>query len=612
MMNTNIERRVRVRLVFVTGPRMGEVGEYDMVGTSQQPQPFTGLLIGRNKQNAIVIDSKDISRQHAELLADDTGNIYVRDNGSINGTLINGMQTVSGQTVRLRSGDHVTLGLTEFSVEWRVEMSPTTPQPQYVPPPLVATAPAMLDQATIMDASPLAVAAQQQMQAIAADDQAIPYLFIHNGQRYRIDADEAYIGRGPTNDIVIDQPSLSRQHARIQRSPDGQIMLTDLGSTNGTFVNGYRTGAPTPLRGDTVIRFGDVLADFRFERQRMSAFVELADRTVIGLPEESDPAITLQNVGAEQAMLLAQETFIPTQQTMLSVPDEAADPDMPVAVPVEVVGRTNRRTDLNVPAPSVIQVEAVSKSYSYRRGRAVVVALNGVTLNVRRGEVVGLIGSTASGKSTLLRIVAGLEKADRGQVMVAGRSLSSDTANIAFNNFARPGFVARTPVLTTDSDTGAWRATTIGYLAQGEGLAVAPQSAPVRLLDWLTEAMAAGRTLQEATTSPTTRDERALELLARFGIGLEKLADERLEMLTPMERRLAALARTLAADPPLLLLDDPTLGLTSRMAQTALAVIADTAEREGRTILLTSSDVSLARRLSRHIEILDGEVVGST
>ena len=81
------------------------------------------------------------------------------------------------------------------------------------------------------------------------------------GRRLPIKVPVVNIGRGDYNDVVIGDPSVSTMHAKLQRR-EAIWILTDLGSTNGTFVEGERLAGETPLSPGTTLRFGDVIALF--------------------------------------------------------------------------------------------------------------------------------------------------------------------------------------------------------------------------------------------------------------------------------------------------------------------------------------------------------------
>jgi pSer/pThr/pTyr-binding forkhead associated (FHA) protein len=84
-----------------------------------------------------------------------------------------------------------------------------------------------------------------------------------NGRVFEIDAAAVTVGRGHANDIPLDDEFASTQHARLETRADG-VWLEDVGSTNGTVVNGTRIDGPRKLSPGDVIRIGDT--DFRFER----------------------------------------------------------------------------------------------------------------------------------------------------------------------------------------------------------------------------------------------------------------------------------------------------------------------------------------------------------
>jgi len=102
------------------------------------------------------------------------------------------------------------------------------------------------------------------------------------GQTFPLDQDSSSLGRDPGNDIVINDPQISRQHARITRQ--GELMvIKDLGSTNGTFVNGMRLTEPHTLVNGNVIGLGDAVT-LTYYGVGMAAV-----KTVVGLPAATPP-----------------------------------------------------------------------------------------------------------------------------------------------------------------------------------------------------------------------------------------------------------------------------------------------------------------------------------
>lgn len=112
------------------------------------------------------------------------------------------------------------------------------------------------------------VLAPQQLRKGASQKRATGRLVVvadgdGKGRSFEIDAAAVTVGRGQANDIPLDDEFASTQHARLEARPDG-VWLEDVGSTNGTVVNGTRIDGPRKLTPGDVIRIGDT--DFRFER----------------------------------------------------------------------------------------------------------------------------------------------------------------------------------------------------------------------------------------------------------------------------------------------------------------------------------------------------------
>ncbi|MFA6108078.1 MAG: FHA domain-containing protein [Candidatus Latescibacterota bacterium] len=81
-------------------------------------------------------------------------------------------------------------------------------------------------------------------------------------REYLLAEGERYIGRDPANDIVVDDEEVSAQHAQISCAGEG-FWVKDLGTTNGTFVNGQRIQEPTPLHDEDLVKIGRTMLQFR-------------------------------------------------------------------------------------------------------------------------------------------------------------------------------------------------------------------------------------------------------------------------------------------------------------------------------------------------------------
>ena len=115
------------------------------------------------------------------------------------------------------------------------------------------------------------------------------------GRTFPLDEDFISLGRDPGNDIVISDPQVSRQHARITRQ-GGLMVIEDLGSTNGTFVNGMRLAAPHTLANGDVVGLGDA-ATLTYYGVDMAATATLVERpTVVSPPLSYTPSPTAPEV----------------------------------------------------------------------------------------------------------------------------------------------------------------------------------------------------------------------------------------------------------------------------------------------------------------------------
>ncbi len=209
------------RLLIEGGPNAGQRFTVAAAGTT----------IGRQDGNTIVLDDGRLSRQHARIDLAATG-LTVTDLGSANGTRLNG-RAVSG-TQPLRQGDRIQLGETTIAVEGG-------PQPE---PRDDATVPVPLPNAPTTPLRP-------------ASGAPTPLLVVQgSGQRFPLDRPSLVAGRQPGSDIVLDDTQASRQHARFEVRGD-QVTVTDLGSANGTRVNGAAIEGTRALREGDIVQIGN-------------------------------------------------------------------------------------------------------------------------------------------------------------------------------------------------------------------------------------------------------------------------------------------------------------------------------------------------------------------
>jgi len=202
-----------------------------------------------------------------------------------------------------------------------------------------------------------------------------------------------------------------------------------------------------------------------------------------------------------------------------------------------------------------------------------VTALDGVDLDVARGEVVVLIGPSGSGKSTLLRCVNALEIPDAGEVRLAGERVDGRAAGI-------DGLRAEVGMVFQHFNL-------FPHLSALGNVALAP-----RLVRRLPAAEA---------------EDRALALLERVGVGDKR--DAHPEMLSGGQKQRVAIARALAMEPLAMLFDEPTSALDPEMVGEVLAVMKRLAA-DGMTMLVASHEMGFAREVAHRVLFLDkGRIV---
>ena len=218
-----------------------------------------------------------------------------------------------------------------------------------------------------------------------------------------------------------------------------------------------------------------------------------------------------------------------------------------------------------------IEVAGVRKSYD----GGLVHALDGVDLTVERGEFLAITGPSGSGKSTLLHLLAALDHADAGRVVVSGHDLAK------LDNASR------------------FRRTEIGLVFQLHNLLAhldARQNVEIAMFS-------THRSLRE-------RRERADALLA--DVQLEGKEHRRPPQLSGGERQRVAIARALANEPPVLLADEPTGSLDSASVEHVLALLRRLRAERDVTIVMITHDEHVANQADRIVVLKDGRVSEET
>jgi pSer/pThr/pTyr-binding forkhead associated (FHA) protein len=213
----------------------------------------------------VVVSGSDVSRRHAEIRSEADG--YVLVDLSVNGTYVNGQRI--DKTHPLSRADVIRIGNDEFRFYADALSSPAAAAPVSAPsaePPPIPETSAPPGATNRLSDTMLGIPADPQRPSPAAAEAApLASLLFRSGdlkgRRLTIKVPVVNIGRGDYNDLVIADPSVSTMHAKLQRRENVWI-LSDLGSTNGTFVEGERIRGEIPLSPGTTLKFGDVTALF--------------------------------------------------------------------------------------------------------------------------------------------------------------------------------------------------------------------------------------------------------------------------------------------------------------------------------------------------------------
>ena len=214
----------------------------------------------------------------------------------------------------------------------------------------------------------------------------------------------------------------------------------------------------------------------------------------------------------------------------------------------------------------ILRLEHLEKSFGTHA------VLRGVDLRVEKGEVLSVIGSSGSGKSTMLRCINLLETPTGGQIFFEGKDITAKDVDLSRYR-ARVGMVFQQFNLFHN----------MSVLAN----CVSPQTTVL------------GRKKQEA-------EERAREYLSR--VGMSAYLDARPAQLSGGQKQRVAIARTLAMDPDIILFDEPTSALDPEMVGEVLEVMQSLAQT-GLTMLVVTHEMAFARDVSSRVMFMDDGVI---
>ncbi|WP_244296017.1 ABC transporter ATP-binding protein [Micromonospora orduensis] len=222
-------------------------------------------------------------------------------------------------------------------------------------------------------------------------------------------------------------------------------------------------------------------------------------------------------------------------------------------------------------------IEAVDVSRTYQLDGVSVEALRGVSLTVRPGDYVALVGPSGSGKSTLMHLLGGLDRPTGGRLVIGGRDVNA----------------------LSPPEMATLRNETIGFVFQAFHLL--PRTSAVENV---------ALPLVYRGVSARQRRERAAAMLGRVGLGHR--LDHRPNQMSGGEQQRVAIARALVTEPTVLLADEPTGNLDSVTGAAVLELLERLNAESGVALVMVTHDQEVAARAQRRITMRDGVVVADS
>lgn len=220
---------------------------------------------------------------------------------------------------------------------------------------------------------------------------------------------------------------------------------------------------------------------------------------------------------------------------------------------------------------AIIAVQNVTKKYG--RGSNATTAVNGISLEVHRGEMLAIVGPSGSGKTTLTHILGGLIRPTTGEVLFNGRPLKT----------------------SSDKLMSQYRNEEVGFVFQSFGL-----------IPYLTALENVAMSLVVRGMAKQERDQRAEKLLK--AVGLADRMHHKSKALSGGERQRVAIARALASHPKVIIADEPTGSLDSARGAEIMNLLLSLCKDYKLAVVLVTHDLSLAKRADRIIHIRDGKI----
>jgi len=218
--------------------------------------------------------------------------------------------------------------------------------------------------------------------------------------------------------------------------------------------------------------------------------------------------------------------------------------------------------------PPIVEIRNVSKSY--RRGSIPIPVLTDITFDIAKSEFLAIMGPSGSGKSTLLNLIAGIDHADTGSIIVGGQDITD----------------------MTETELARWRSGNVGFIFQFYNLI--PVLTAFENVD-----------LPLHLTGLSKRQRREHVEMALHMVNLDDRLDHYPGQLSGGEQQRVAIARAVVIDPVILVADEPTGDLDAELAVDVMRLLGDI-HAKGTTVVVATHDMDMVRDLGRRAIILKG------
>jgi ABC-type multidrug transport system ATPase subunit/pSer/pThr/pTyr-binding forkhead associated (FHA) protein len=554
-----------------------------------------GLVIGRDPANCqVVLADDEISRLHAWITTSDMGEVVLRDRYSANGTFVNQVRV---QEKVLKPGDEISVGSARRHL-FRIEEVGTAGPPQGVVAAEVVPAGqpgAVAGGTAVMSAADVAAARQQEKVAEGTvaikltDLLARPHLDLIV-DRYAVKSLDIpdtglKIGRDPSRcQLVLEHPSVSAVHAELSFN-EGRGLLTDR-SSNGTFVNGLRIVSGELHDGD-YITFGRYAGKSLIFKSGLEPQLKIEkvgldkDCITIGRDPSNDVVIDHPVVSKKHAEIIKQNGKVilvdlgSTNGTFVNgikvKRHQLQELDRIVIGPSEL--HFSGASLSHAPDTRVVRLDSVGVTFQVadRTSGKPKLLLDDISLVVKPKELIGLLGPSGAGKTTLMNALNGFVKPTTGQVLYNGEDLYRNLEALK---------------------------STIGFVPQE---------------DIMHRQLSVRRCLYYAAKLRLPEDVSDEEVNRRVGEMLDALKvepqrwDNLVSTLSGGQRKRVSLGIELLPKPGVLFLDEPTAGLDPR-TETLMMMLFRQLANQGSTIIITTHLLGSFGVLDKVVVLLQGRL----